>query len=210
MPDVYCFSYVEDEPSAAVIRKLVETRNGRSKNNLIFHNGFPSITRGYRGIKNRCEAFLNMARVGIYTLVLTDLDTAECPCNLIRDWFYIPKNEVIDLPQQCIFRVAVREVESWILADHTEWANYIGIPESNFSDQPDQLNDPKEHILNVIRRKGKKKIHREMLPSETTPIGPRYNEVLCNFIENRWSPDRAAQRSPSLDRALKAILQIIQ
>ena len=208
MADVYCFSYVEDAPSAAVARKLVETRNTQLESRIFFHNGFPFITGGQTAIKNKCEAFLNMAKAGIYTIILADLDTAECACSLIRSWFTIPQNDQPNLPPKCVFRVIVREVESWILADHTAWAKFIEIPATNFSTQPDQLDDPKGHLLNVIRRKGTKKIHREMLPQGHAHIGPRYNEVLCNFIDNSWMPERAAVNSPSLDRAIKALLKV--
>ena len=208
MVDVYCFSYVEDAPGAAVARKLVATRNAQLEHRLVFRSGFPAITGGYGAIKSKCEAFLNMARAGIHTLILTDLDTAECACALIRDWFAIPQNDALDLPSPCIFRVAIREVEAWIIADHAAWAEYIGIPAANFLREPDQLDDPKGHLLNIIRRKGTKKFHREMLPQRAAHIGPRYNEVLCDFVESLWEPERAAIRSPSLDRALKALMKV--
>jgi len=208
MEDVFCFSYVEDAPSAAVAHKLVATRNAQMEHSLVFRNGFPAVMGGYGAIKSKCEAFLNMAKGGIHSFILTDLDTAECACSLIRSWFSIPENDDVVLPPQCIFRVAVREVESWIIADHEAWAAFIGIPAENFSTQPDQLDDPKRHLLNVIRRKGRKKIHREMLPQGAAQIGPRYNEILCDFVDSSWEPERAAKRSPSLDRALKALMMI--
>ncbi|MDM8556682.1 hypothetical protein QUF75_18305 [Desulfococcaceae bacterium HSG7] len=208
MTDVYCFAYVEDAPSAAIAHKLVKTRNVRLGHRLIFRNGFPAVMGGYGAIKSKCKAFLNMARAGSHTFILTDLDTAECACALIRDWFAISQSDTVDLPSQCIFRVAVREIESWILADHVAWAEYIGIPAANFSMNPDQLDAPKKHLLNVIRRKGTKKIHREMLPQGSAHIGPRYNEVLCDFVDKSWVPERAAEKSPSLDRALKALMEV--
>ncbi|MFZ0242298.1 MAG: hypothetical protein WAL90_11695 [Desulfobacterales bacterium] len=59
-----------------------------------------------------------MARAGIHSFILVDLDTAECAYSLMRSWFAIPQNDDVALPPQCIFRVAVREVEFWIIADH--------------------------------------------------------------------------------------------
>ena len=141
MTDVYCFAFVEDAPSAAVAKKLVATRNAQMDHRIIFHNGFPTITKGYGAIKSKCEAFLNMAKSGNHTFILTDLDTAECACTLIR-------------------------------------------------------------------RKGKTKIHREMLPTDAAHIGPRYNEVLCKFVESSWMPERAAEKSHSLERALRALMKV--
>lgn len=211
MTDVYCYAYVEDTPGAAVVQKLVQTRNaqmGPDGHRLVLNNGFPAIIRGSGNIKNKCEAFLKMALAGLYTIILTDLDNDDCACTLIRDWFNIPQGDPINLPSQCIFRVAVKEVESWIIADHAAWAEYIGISEANFSKYPDQLDDPKEHLLNVVHRKGRTKIHREMLPKDAAHIGPRYNEVLCDFVDNIWKPERAAKNSPSLKRALRALLNV--
>jgi len=208
MADVYCYSYVEDAPSAAIAQKLVMARNARAAHRLLFREGFPSVMGGYSEIEKKCEAFLNMAKAGFHVFTLTDLDTAECACALIRSWFNIPDDADVTLPAECVFRVAVREVESWILADHAAWAKYIGIPARNFDAKPDNLDDPKQHLLNVIRRKGRRKIHREMLPEGTAHIGPRYNEVLCRFVEKAWLPERAAQNSPSLARALRALLKI--
>ncbi len=208
MTDVYCFAFVEDAPSAAVAQKLVANRNARSDHRLVFRDGFPAVTEGYGAIKSKCKAFLKMARAGNHTFIITDLDTAECACVLIRDWFAIPQGDPVDLPSQCIFRVAVREVESWIIADNAAWAEYIGIAAANFSMHPDRLDDPKKHLLNAIRRKGRKKVHREMLPHGSAHIGPRYNEVLCDFVDSSWEPERAAENSPSLARALKALMKL--
>ena len=208
MVDLYCYSFVEDSPSAAVAQKLVTVRNALSESRLIFIDGFPAVMGGLNAIKERCGAFLNMAQASIYTFVITDLDTGECACTLIRDWFEIPTNEQVSLPNEVIFRVAVREVESWILADRAAWARHIGIPAANFTTDPDSLDDPKLYLLSIIQRKGRKRIHREMLPFGTAHIGPRYNEVLCDFVTDKWSPERAARKSPSLDRALKALLKV--
>ena len=134
MTDVYCFAYVEDPPSAAVAHKLVATRNAQLNHRLVFRNGFPAVMRGYGNIKSKCEAFLNMARAGIHTFILTDLDTAECACALIRDWFAIPQGDPVTLPSQCI--------------------------------------------------------------------------LLCDFVDSLWMPERAAENSLSLDRALKALMKV--
>ncbi len=208
MADAYFFSYVEDAPSAAVVTKLVSERNGKADDQLIFRKGFPVVTGGYGAIKKRCAAFLDMANAGLRTLALTDLDTHECACTLIRDWFGIPEASQATLPEECIFRVAVREVEAWILADRAAWAAHIGISAANFSANPDSLEDPKQHLLNVIRAKGRRRVHREMLPEGTAHIGPRYNEVLCDFVETVWLPERAAANSPSLYRAIRALSRV--
>lgn len=208
LSDIHCFSYVEDAPSASVARKLVAARNSVSENALVFYSGFPAVLGGCRPVKSKSKSLMRMAGSGIYSLVLTDLDTAECACSLIRDWFGLPRENPADLPSQCIFRVAVREIESWIIADRESWAEHIGIAAVNFPVHPDELSDPKNRLLSVVRKKGRRKIHREMLPRGTAHIGPRYNEVLCDFIDDAWDPVRASANSPSLKRAFDALLSL--
>jgi len=209
MPDIYCYSFVEDQPSAEVARKLVAHRNTACKTTLHFLDGHPTVTRGFGGIKKMTSAFLNMADAGLYTFIMTDLDKTDCPPTLIRDWFSIPREQPITLPPQVVFRVPVREVESWLLADHNAFARFMKIPKANFANRPDALPDPKEHLRDVIQRKGRKKWQKEMLPqSPTASIGPLYNEKLCKFIREKWDPARAANNSPSLDRAIKALMRL--
>ncbi len=149
-----------------------------------------------------------MAKTGIYTFIITDLDNRRCAGMMIREWFSIPSPQPISLPMELLFRIAVREVESWILADRKAWAKYIKIPVDNWPRTPDQLADPKQYLLNVIRSKGRKKAHKEMLPLGTAHIGPRYNEILSEFIASQWSPPRAAALSPSLKRSIDALCRI--
>lgn len=91
MGDVYCYAYVEDAPSKAVVKKLVKIRNLQMHHDhqLLFHGGFPTVTRGFGKLKNKCETFLKMASAGLHILVLTDLNNTECACTLIRDWFIV-------------------------------------------------------------------------------------------------------------------------
>lgn len=187
---------------------MVAQRNATAAQKLLFVEGFPGITGGCSKLEEKCPAFINMAKGGIYSVTLTDLDTHPCPGGLIRRWFGIPRNRPIALPREIIFRIAVREVEAWIIADRHSWAEYIGIAAGHFADAPDELPDPKLHLLNVVRKKGRKKVHKDMLPRGTASIGPSYNEVLCNFVQRYWSPVRAAEHSPSLGRAINALSKV--
>ncbi len=204
--EISLYSYVEDLPSKEVLIKLVEKHNQAGGRPVLFRPGFPSVTGGSGQIKKKCGAFLKMATdAGQYTLVLTDLDTTECPATLINNWFYEGKNRTPSLPPQIIFRVAVREVEAWLMADKEEFAKFFGISSANFDDAPEKLPDPKQFFLNVLRRKAKKKKIKDMLPTGSAHVGPEYNETLCEFIKTVWSVDRACSRSPSLQRALSAL-----
>jgi hypothetical protein len=49
MADVYCYAYVEDAPSAAVVQKLVKTRNGKPERAA---KNSPSLERALRAFMN--------------------------------------------------------------------------------------------------------------------------------------------------------------
>ena len=203
MDSIYLYSYVEDPPSAEVAIKIVGYVNTILSVNFEFVEGFPLNQHGYGKIQKRMAAFIRMARNGQRTFILVDLDKTECPPALIREWLGKPTNVSVKLPSKFLFRIAVRETESWLMADRKAIADFLKIPLSNLTKQPDHLDDPKQYLLNLIRRKGRKKWHREMLPQGPFAIiGPAYNEKMCSFARDHWDPERAQDNSPSLKRAI--------
>lgn len=209
MSERFCYAYAEDMPSCSVIRKLVEFQNAHSNSGTVLRlmAGFPENKRGSGNLQKMIPAVSNMVKAGIAVVMLTDLDAAECAPELIRRWFSIGRAKP-EVPDGFLFRIAVREVESWLIADRDVLASFFGIPKSNFSAVPDSLNDPKGYLLDIIRTKGKRKMHREMLPGRNSQIGPEYNNVLNRFVLKHWNPERAAGNSRSLRRALEALKKI--
>lgn len=206
MEEIYCYAYAEDELSCEVVRRLVEYQNVTSEVGvrLKLVQGFPDNKHGFTQIKKRIPAILDIPSNGIATLVLTDLDRGECAPELIGSWTGLAGNRTT-LPPRLWFRVAVRETESWMLADRVALATYFGIATRNFDPNPDQLIDPKEHFLNVVQAKCRNKSLRQILPIGNANIGPSYNKVVCAFVKTKWDPERAAANSPSLKRALVAM-----
>ena len=205
MSDIYVFSYVEDQPSADVARKLVEYRNKTAPDPIRFNEGFPAVLNGFGKIKVMAPRLLKMAKAGLHTFVITDLDQNECAPGMIRDWFTLPHAAPVQLPAEVVFRVAIREVEAWLMADLDALADFTGISRSNFTTQPDALPDPKQYLLNVIRRKKNRRWHKDMLPGRNAHVGPSYNAKLSEFVSNFWSPERAKCNSPSLSAAMEAL-----
>ncbi len=208
MSDITVFSFVEDAPSKEILIRIVEKHNLQSGRRLVFYKGFPSIMGGFGEIKKKCGAFMNMALAGQYTLLLTDLDTTDCPMTLIRQWFFSGREDSCRLPHQVIFRVAVREVEAWIMADKEGLSEYLGISKTNFVDDPESLSDPKKFLINVLRQKARTKKIRDTIPKGTAAIGPMYNANLCQFVRDAWSPENACLRAPSLLRAFNALKRL--
>ena len=204
MEEIWFYGYAEDELSCAVMRRLFVYCNKCCFGNrrYRFLPGFPVNKRGAGNLKKIAPSLLNMAKnPGLYVFILTDLDEIECAPSLIRKWF--PTND--PLPGNLLFRVAEREVESWLLADRNGLASFLGIAAANFCDDPDTLPDPKRHLLDVIQKKGRRRFHKDMLPSDKAHVGPRYNQKMREFVEQKWDITTAQQRSSSLCRTINSL-----
>lgn len=197
------YGYAEDQLSCAVMERLIEFCNLQRTTPLRFNPGFPENKKGCGNLKMLIPRIANMAKNNIATFVLTDLDTTTCSPELIRHWFHLnnPKPQV---PMNLLFRVAEHEVESWLLADREGLSHFLGISLTHFSKEPDRLPDPKQDLFNILRR-GRKKIHKQMLPSGSAHVGPEYNSELSRFVRQQWNIEQAANLSPSLQRAVAAI-----
>jgi hypothetical protein len=74
-------------------------------------------------------------------------------------------NSPVELPQQLFFRVAVRETESWVMSDRKRFARFLGIKEVNMPSNPNELNDPKKFIFEMIGRHSRKNLDECCLPN---------------------------------------------
>ncbi len=187
----------EDALSEAVGQRLVEdTRSDLAVTQLLRRGGF-----GY--LRSRMRKFCELAR-RTPVLLLTDLDREECPATLIEDW---SRRDAI--PEQLLFRVAVRQVESWLLADRDGIARLLKVSVRQFPPDPDALPDAKRSLLQLAQRAPR--AVREDLVAEsgaTAAQGLGYIAVLSNFVRTSWDPSRAAHRSNSLARARMRLTEL--
>ncbi|MDH4481806.1 MAG: DUF4276 family protein [Rhodoferax sp.] len=129
-------------------------------------------------------------------MVLTDLDRANCLLEFRDQWL---ANR--PLPETLVFRIAVREVESWALADHEAMRQLVG-KKGVLPTAPDSLNDPKQTLLGFARI-APKSVREDLLKVNDGQLrqGLGYNARLTQWVNTAWDPARAAERSPSLARA---------
>jgi hypothetical protein len=184
----------EDELSEAVGHKLIATFCPRLTLGQKLRRG----GNGY--LKSRIHNLHAMARHG-YVLLLTDLDEAPCAMHLMDQW----RGKLI-LADALIFRVAVREIESWLLADHGAMRQLFGKSVSTLPDNPDDLSDPKDTLLRLAR-KAPRAIRDEICksPGAVARQGIGYNQILCQLTRDVWDPVSAAARSASLSRACQRL-----
>ncbi len=157
--------------------------------------------KGKRYLKKRLSNYNQAARWAPW-LVVMDLDqSAQCAPLYVRAMLPNPS------PLMC-FRLAVRAVESWLLADAEQMAAFLGIPWARVPRLPDTLDDPKRSLVDLARRSRKNAIKEDMLPRPGSHrrVGPGYPRRIIQFVagpEPHWRPDVAAQHSESLRRCIQ-------
>lgn len=183
---------VEDPLSEAVLRKLVlALRPDLTIWQVVRKNG-----SGY--LRSRAREFNRTAqRVPVF--ILTDQDRPEpCPADLIANWLGVPP------APNLLFRVAVMEIESWIMADRGAFATFIRVPEHSIPENPDEILRPKEFIVSLARRSKRRDIREDLIPARgsTAAVGPAFNLRLGEFVAVAWNPIGAAEASASLHRTI--------
>lgn len=160
---------------------------------------------GFGYLKTRLPDFISAAYGGVPFLVLTDLDRSSCPPQLINDWM-----GGVPLPPQFVFRIAVHEAESWVMADRARFSAWLGVGGGSIPVAPDSVQAPKEKLLQIASSARNRDIRHGLLPKQgaPSPIGLEYNDLLCAFVSTHWRIDVAAQASPSLARAIHRLREV--
>jgi len=175
---------------------------------LIAHGGGqPGTVYGKQGKPKLRQRINGYASAALYSpwFVLVDLDhDADCAPLLRNGW-------VPQVPPQLCFRVAVRAVETWLIADSERMAAFIGLSRGKIPDAPEALEDPKRALVDLARQSRKSAIRMDMVPRDGSgrPIGPAYTSRLIEFATSHWSPDAASLRSESLRRAIACLHRLL-
>jgi len=156
-------------------------------------------------LRQKINGFNNAARHDPW-VVLVDLDRdADCAPPLRNEWLPNPAALIC-------FRIAVRAVEAWLMADRTALARYLGISQVLVPRDPENLEDPKTEMVNLAQRSRKRAIRSDMVPRDGSgrAIGPAYTSRMMQYVESHWSPERAAPQSDSLRRALACLNRLVR
>ena len=154
---------------------------------------------GKDNLRRRIQGFNHAAEYSPW-LVVVDLDRCECAPVLARRWLPAPSTHMC-------FRVAVREVEAWLLADRVAVAQFLGVSRSLIPGDPDSLDDPKEALVNLARRSRFRSIRNDLVPQEGSGrgVGPAYTTEVTRYVAASWRPEIAADTSPSLRRCIQRV-----
>ena len=185
---------IEGSVDEAVARRLIAHVGGQT-----------GRINGYGGksfLEKRIGGYNNGARNSPW-FVLVDLDTG-CAAQLRNDWLPAPA------ALMC-FRVAVHEVEAWLLADAETLAEYLKVRVSRVPRDPERLPDPKSRMIALARRSASRAVRNGMTPrsGNDRAVGSTYNRRLADYARDRWRPGLAARRSDSLRRAIAGLRTLV-
>lgn len=186
---------VEGTPDEEVLKRLAKE--------LDIKLGVCYGKEGKLYLRKRINSFNQYARFYPF-IVLADLDNEhQCAPDLKTEWIPNPA-------QYMCFRVAVIEIESWLLADRENIAKFLSVSKSIVPTHPEMLSDPKQEMVNLARKSRRRSIKEDMIPRPGSGrnIGSAYNSCLIEFIRNYWSPEIASQKSDSLNRCIKRLREL--
>jgi hypothetical protein len=135
-------------------------------------------------------------------VALIDLDN-KFPCAGLARRHWLPSLA----PYMC-FRIAVQEVEGWLLADRERLATFLAVPLGSIPNNPETMTGPlpKEILLTLAQRGSRAGIVKGS--GTTLQEGALYNSGLAEFVRKYWRPIIAAQNSPSLKRCIERLQQL--
>ncbi|HEV8200977.1 MAG TPA: hypothetical protein VGS03_13225 [Candidatus Polarisedimenticolia bacterium] len=158
-------------------------------------------TEGKGRLLARLNGFNHAARHAPW-FVLVDLNgDADCAPSFVHEHLPSPAPRMA-------FRVAVRAIEAWLLADRERMAAWLDVPLQQVPGVPDTEADPKAALINLARRSRSWEVRADLVPREGSgrKAGPLYPSRLIEFVQGErhgWRPAVAARTSDSLRRCLR-------
>ena len=125
---------------------------------------------------------------------LADLEQTRCAIDALKQ---------LQKPLSAGFklRLAVRMIESWIIADRVAFASHLGLHIAQVPIHPDLLEHPKRTVVELARQSGRRAVREALVPTGLSPVGAEYTPFMAGFVESRWRLSEARKISPSLERA---------
>lgn len=149
---------------------------------------------GHNNFWKAAERYNDAGRHGV-VVGLADLEQARCPSQQLATL----RN---GLSEGFKLRLAVRMIESWIVADRASFASFIGVSVSRVPSEPDLEPHPKRMVAALAKQSSRRTIREGMAPQHSSAlVGPEFTTLMTTFVESSWDSSRARRHSPSLDRA---------
>lgn len=137
----------------------------------------------------------NEAGKYITVMGLADLEQVQCASSLLTSKL---RHKSVGFH----LRIAVRMLESWLLADRHAMARFLKVPISALPISPDGEVHAKRALVDIARRSTSKNIRDALVPDDSGGVvGPDYAATMSKFIQHHWRVSVARKTSPSLEKA---------
>ncbi len=188
----FVYFAVEGDADVPVAERLIR-HVGHTPHRAIVAGGVPRLDQRIPGL-TRSAAHMNW-------LILRDLDREQCAPRLVRRLF------AGGVPPRASLRIPVRSMESWMLADAVGFSEVFSVNRNRLPDRPDDLENAKLYLVNACRSSRRLEVRSAIPPRRGSgrAVGPEYVSRISVFARHHWDPERAAERSPSLARAIRAL-----
>jgi len=165
--------------------------------------------KGYTYIRQKAAKFCHYATDLSGVLVLTDFrdSGAICVPDALKEYLY---DTLPNPPKTFLYRFAVNELESWLIADRDGLAKYLRIPVSQVPLHPERETNPKRKLADLARLSKKKAIRDGIAPqpSHRSIVGPEYVSLMNEYIIHHWNIDAALNVAPSLERCVRRLCEL--
>jgi hypothetical protein len=195
----------EDSATKESLKRIVTDYN--SDLNIV--NEYPA--RG--GKTKQLIKRYNLLAASIPILLLTDLDQYDCAPEFIRQHLGGAAKH-----NNFLLRVAVDEVESWLMADRVGFAEYFEVPIELIPQSiAPRISKPTVNELSfpfkpslymqieIFPHSTNKQFREGFISSVEAYKGPEYNSLITPFIQKKWNLKAAAKNSYSLRKAIERI-----
>ena len=195
MPGLPIHCLVEGSIDEMVVRRVFSSLS--IETGTVYHASIPAF-------ETRLRRFNHAARHSPW-FALCDLDQDECAPLRARRYLSDPVSGMC-------FRIAVRAVEAWLLADRETVARFLSVAKDTIPGAPENERDPKSRLVSIARRSRSRAIREGLAPAEGDfrTVGPEYALMTGEFVRDRWSPQRAADHAPSLRRTMERCRQFTE
>ena len=194
-PSTYFSLAVEGDLDAVVAARIVALAGGG------IHNIYGK--RGKSLLRRSVIGYNEAAKFSPW-LFLVDLDhDFDCAPLLRKEW-------IQQTAPLMVFRVAVREVESWLMADGETLAEFLGVAKARVPVDVESLGDPKRALVDIAARSRIKKIRDDIVPRPGSgrETGRAYSTRMIQYVETLWRPDFAAESCASLAACKKRVSEM--
>ena len=165
--------------------------------------------KGCSYVRKKAAHFRHLATESTGVLVLTDFrdSSASCVPEALQDYLF---NRLPNPPRTFLFRFAVNELESWLLADREGLSKFLRITLTKMPLQPESEEFPKVALVNLARASRERKIREGLAPSygHMASVGSEYMSIMHEFIDKFWNIEAAMSCAPSLERCVRRLREL--